>query len=63
MGNEVLVISDSTNTVVANVTVGSQPASITYDSAKNEIFVANHNSSSVSAISDSQKIVSCNSDP
>jgi YVTN family beta-propeller protein len=33
--------------------VGNQPASLAYDSGKGEVFVANHNSSSVSVISDS----------
>ena len=37
------MISDSTNTIVENLTVRSQPASLTYDSAKNEIFVAKKN--------------------
>jgi len=47
------VISDSSNTVVANVTVGSLPSDIAYDSAKGEVFVANSLSDSISVISDS----------
>ena len=51
--NSVSVISDSTNTVVATITVGSLPWGIAYDSGKGEIFVANYASDSVSVISDS----------
>jgi YVTN family beta-propeller protein len=53
----VSVISDSTNTVVANVTVGSGPVGVAYDSGKGEIFVANLNSNTVSVISDSPNLV------
>ena len=51
--NQVLVISDSGNAVVANITVENQPLSLAYDSGLGEIFVASYNSSSVSVISDS----------
>ncbi len=50
--NSVSVISDSSNTVVANVTVGSLPHGVAYDSSKGEIFVANTNDGTVSVISD-----------
>jgi YVTN family beta-propeller protein len=39
----VSVISDSTNTVIATIPVGTQPQAIVYDPAKGEIFVANSN--------------------
>ena len=48
----VSVISDSTNTVVANVSVRS-PLGVTYDSAKGEVWVVNEFGSAVSVISDS----------
>ena len=54
------VISDSTNTVVANVTVGTTPYAPAYDSGKDEIFVTNHGSNSVSVISDSNNTVVAN---
>jgi YVTN family beta-propeller protein len=50
--NSVSAISDSTNAVVANVTVGENPSSIAYDSGKREIFVANQGPGTVSVISD-----------
>jgi YVTN family beta-propeller protein len=37
--NTVSVISDTNDNVVANVTVGSNPNGIAYDSNKHEIFV------------------------
>ena len=58
--NDTSVISDSSNEVVANVTVGSYPTGVAYDSAKEEIFVANVNqgNGTVSVISDtSNKVV------
>jgi len=48
----VSVISDTTNTVVKNITVGMSPTGIAYDSGKGEIFVSNQDSSTVSIISD-----------
>jgi len=39
--SSVSVISDSTNTVAANIKVGNDPDGIAYDSGKSEIFVAN----------------------
>ena len=53
----VSVISDSTNAVVATVTVGINPESVAYDSGKGEIFVANDGSNTVSVISDSTNAV------
>jgi DNA-binding beta-propeller fold protein YncE len=47
------VISDSTNTVIANVTLENQPQGIGYDSGKGEIFVTYSESNRVSVISDS----------
>src|ERR1017187_8501737 len=44
-------------TLVATVTVGSQPYGIAYDSAKGEVFVANAASNTVSVISDSTNAV------
>ena len=62
-GSTVSVISDSTNTVVATVTVGTGPYDLGYDSAKGEVFVANAYSRSVSVISDSNNQVTCNRSP
>jgi len=53
----VSIISDSTNSVVATITVGNLPFGVVYDSGKREIFVANYNSNSVSVISDSNNTV------
>ena len=47
------MISDSNNTVIANVTVENQPQGIGYDSGKGEIFVTYSESHRVSVISDS----------
>src|SRR5271157_474160 len=54
--NTVSVISDSTNSVVANVSVRS-PVGVVYDPAKGEIFVINLFGSAVSVISDSDNSV------
>jgi YVTN family beta-propeller protein len=56
-GNTVSVISDSNNSLVATITVGSNPYDLDYDSAKREIFVANTYSRSISVISDSNNTV------
>ncbi len=53
----VLVISDTTNLVVANISVGSVPTGIVYDSGKNEVFVANSASGTVSVISDNTNYI------
>ncbi len=50
--NDVSVISDATDLIVANIPVGSKPAGVAYDPAMGEIFVANYGSNSVSVISD-----------
>ena len=63
--NTVSVISDSTNAVVANVTVGDDPLGIAYDAGKGEMFVVDHGAyadngnpaSTVSVISDSTNTV------
>jgi DNA-binding beta-propeller fold protein YncE len=47
------VISDSTNTVIANVTGGTGPNALAYDSGKGEVFVVNGVDGTVSVISDS----------
>ncbi len=49
---EVVVISDSDNTVVDKIVVGGEPEGLAYDSAKGEIFVANALSDNISVISD-----------
>jgi YVTN family beta-propeller protein len=56
-GARVSVISDSNNTVIANVTAQAGPYGLAYDSGKGEIFIINHDSSSVSVISDSNNTV------
>jgi YVTN family beta-propeller protein len=49
--DSLVVISDSTNTAVADIPVGRQPVGIAYDSATEELFVTNHASDSVAVIS------------
>ena len=53
-GNDVSVVSDGTNQVVATVTLPTQsdPYALAYDSSKNEIFAADYYSGAVSIISD-----------
>jgi DNA-binding beta-propeller fold protein YncE len=56
------VISDSSNTVVANISVAAHPLALAYDSAKGEVFVISSNStgslgSILSVISDSSNKV------
>ncbi len=57
----VSVISDSSNSVVANIPVGPDPDGMTYDPSKGEIFVSNEGSASVSGsisvVSDSSNSV------
>jgi YVTN family beta-propeller protein len=55
--DRVCVISDTTNKVVANISVGSEPQGVAYDSGKGEVFVTNYNSRNVSVISDSTNTV------
>ena len=55
--NAVTVISDSTNAVVANVTVGLTPEELAYDSHTGDIFVTNVVDGTVSVISDSTNAV------
>ncbi len=54
--NDVWVISDSTNTVVASIPVGFEPTDLVYDSGRGEIWV-NNGSYSVSVISDNTNAV------
>lgn len=51
-GNTVSVVSDSTNTVIANVSVGDSPNGVAYDPAQGELFVSNGGSDNVSVIND-----------
>src|SRR3989475_12816993 len=58
--NNVSVISDVTNTVVATISVGSRPNGVAYDSGKGEVFVTNGGyggSSEVSEISNATNTV------
>ncbi len=50
--NEVSVISDSSNTVIATIQVGNFPSWVAYDSGKGEIFVTNSYDNTTSVISD-----------
>lgn len=53
-GNTVSVISDSSNSVIANVTVANTPLhGLCYDSSKSEVFVTNYSNATVTVISDS----------
>jgi DNA-binding beta-propeller fold protein YncE len=47
------VISDSTNAIIATVTVGTGPNAMVYDSGKGEVYVVNGADGTVSVISDS----------
>ena len=51
------MISDSSNTNVANVSVGADPVGVDYDSGVNEIFVANEGDGTLSVMSDSNNAV------
>ena len=55
--NNVTVISDTTNAVVATVPVGNTPEDLAYDSRTGQIFVANTVDGTVSVISDSTNAV------
>ena len=55
--DNVSVISDATNAVVATVLVGTTPEGVAYDSGKGEVFVANLYSDNVSVISDATNAV------
>src|SRR2546426_10367872 len=48
--NNVSVISDVTNTVVATISVGSRPNGVAYDSGKGEVFVTNGGSGSANEV-------------
>src|SRR5256886_4367215 len=58
--NNVTVISDSTNSVIANIPVGSYPIGLAYDGGKGEAFVTNSGSDHVTVISDSTNSVIAN---
>jgi YVTN family beta-propeller protein len=55
--DNVSVINDTTDTVVATVPVGTDPLAVTYDSGKGEVFVSNEKSANVSVISDATNTV------
>lgn len=57
MSYNVLIISGSTNQVIATVNVGSGPAGVAYDPTSNTIYVTNENSNNVSEISGSNNTV------
>jgi YVTN family beta-propeller protein len=56
----VSVISDSNNTVLANVKVGANPFYLAYDSGRGEMFVTNNGDGTVSVVSDSTNTVVAN---
>src|SRR5437879_1402722 len=58
--NNVTVISDSTNSVIANIPVGSYPIGLAYDGGKGEVLVTNSGSDNVTVISDSTNSVIAN---
>src|SRR5256714_874271 len=58
--NNVTVISDSTNSVIANIPVGSYPIGLAYDAGKGEVFVTNYGSDNVTVISDATNAVIAN---
>src|SRR3989442_430741 len=55
--NNVSVISDTTNAVVATIRVGANPFGVVYDGGKGEVFVTNQVSNNVSVISDATNSV------
>src|SRR5712692_10338614 len=55
--DNVSVISDATNAIVANIHVGANPFGLAYDSGKGEVFVADQVSNNVSVISDTTNTV------
>jgi YVTN family beta-propeller protein len=55
--NNVSVISDKTDRVVATVPVGPNPYGVAYDARKGEVFVTNSNSNFVSVINDTTNTV------
>src|SRR5712692_3985679 len=55
--DNVSVVSDATNAIVANVHVGANPFGLAYDSGKGEVFVSNQVSNNVSVISDTTNAV------
>ena len=57
LSNNVSVVSDATNTVVATIPVGSSPEGVAYDSGKGEVFVTSYDSNTVSVISDASNTV------
>jgi YVTN family beta-propeller protein len=48
--NKVSVINSDTNTVVTNISVGTYPTGVAYNSANDKIYVANRDSNSISVI-------------
>jgi YVTN family beta-propeller protein len=57
LSNNVSVINDSTNSVVATIPVGSSPCAVVYDPLSGDLFVANQASDNVSVISDATNAV------
>ena len=55
--NTVSVILDSSNKVVANVTVGASPSGVACDSVQGKVFVTNINDGTISVISDKNYVV------
>src|SRR6266849_5149334 len=55
--DNVSVISDATNAIVANVRVGANPFGSAYDGGKGEVFAANQASNTVSVMSDATNTV------
>jgi YVTN family beta-propeller protein len=55
--SSVIVISDATNQVVANITVGHSPEELAYDAVRGEVFVTNSASGTVSVIADDTNTV------
>jgi DNA-binding beta-propeller fold protein YncE len=62
VASTVSVISDATNSVVADVNLGggTHPEGLAYDSAKGEVFVANSNGTHVAVISDKTNSIMAN---
>lgn len=53
----VSVISDTSNTIVATIAVGSYPMALAYDSGKGEVFLTNDGPSNVTVLSDTTNSV------
>ena len=55
--NDVSVISDASNTVVATMDVGNEPYALAYDPGKGEVFVASYSNGADGTVSSSSSLL------